>query len=438
MLAVLMLVNILVFCGGVFMFIHKAAPGLNRGVKNIAAIVMVFTLVSYAYYLSLAVKIDIIILADIFTLISLILVAFNAAAYKKIFTTKRSTGINNRDTIFPLVIVLILTCYFFIDGKRWGEGDAITIWNLHAKFLFDANTWKLLFKNSPHPDYPLMLPAIFSFFWRTIDNISPFIPVIFAYFQLIFIPLLVYFSLYNSKNNWFAWVGMFVFVISSNFINVAFLQGADTLLSLFILLTFILYNHLKSSSSNLAFYIGFTAAASTWVKNEGILFLVMFTLVFIVVNRRNRGYLIKYALGTLIPLLALASFKFLYAPQNDLVGNADNTSLLLHHLVDYHRYFIIARYLCSTLFYFYADVLILLIAVVIINRQFFKSPLFVVILLAMAGYFMIYVTSPFDLHWHLATSADRVLQHFYPALVYAILLSLQAWYTKRRGANAVS
>jgi hypothetical protein len=64
--------------------------------------------------------------------------------------------------------------------------------------------------------------------------------------------------------------------------------------------------------------------------------------------------------------------------------------------------------------------------------------LFVVILLAMAGYFMIYVTSPFDLHWHLATSADRVLQHFYPALVYAILLSLQAWYTKRRGANAVS
>ena len=42
----------------------------------------------------------------------------------------------------------------------------------------------------------------------------------------------------------------------------------------------------------------------------------------------------------------------------------------------------------------------------------------------LAGYFFVYVTTPNDLKWQLATSASRLLMHLWPAAILAVFLSL--------------
>ena len=44
--------------------------------------------------------------------------------------------------------------------------------------------------------------------------------------------------------------------------------------------------------------------------------------------------------------------------------------------------------------------------------------------LVLAGYFFVYVTTPNDLKWQLATSASRLLMHLWPAAILAVFLSL--------------
>jgi hypothetical protein len=43
------------------------------------------------------------------------------------------------------------------------------------------------------------------------------------------------------------------------------------------------------------------------------------------------------------------------------------------------------------------------------------------------GYLMVYVTTPYELEWHLRTSMDRLLLQMWPALVLVVML---------RGASA--
>ena len=42
----------------------------------------------------------------------------------------------------------------------------------------------------------------------------------------------------------------------------------------------------------------------------------------------------------------------------------------------------------------------------------------------LACYFLIYVTTPCELHWHLATSAGRLLLHVWPLGTWMLFLSL--------------
>ena len=41
----------------------------------------------------------------------------------------------------------------------------------------------------------------------------------------------------------------------------------------------------------------------------------------------------------------------------------------------------------------------------------------------LAGYFFVYVTTPHDLEWQLATSASRLLMHLWPAAILAVFLT---------------
>ena len=46
-----------------------------------------------------------------------------------------------------------------------------------------------------------------------------------------------------------------------------------------------------------------------------------------------------------------------------------------------------------------------------------------VVCLMLASYYVVYVTTPFDISWHVSTSVDRLLVQLWPALVLTVFWS---------------
>lgn len=131
-------------------------------------------------------------------------------------------------------------------------------------------------------------------------------------------------------------------------------------------------------------------------------------------------------MGILVPTLFLIAFKVFYAPVNDLVAaNSKGVSSFKSVLFNTGRYITIIKFGINMLMNNYMILLMLILAAVVFNRKFFKSFPFIIILLLLGAYFFAYLTTPYDLVWHLTTSIDRLIQQVYPALIYLILLSLR-------------
>ena len=59
------------------------------------------------------------------------------------------------------------------------------------------------------------------------------------------------------------------------------------------------------------------------------------------------------------------------------------------------------------------------------SRRLAGLPMIVgVLILMLAGYFLVYVTTPNDLPWHLNTSASRLLLHLWPLCLLCVFLDL--------------
>ena len=327
------------------------------------------------------------------------------------------------------IAAVVLTVGFNNYVYRWGDWDAWAIWNLHAKFLFYPNNWTNMFTDKmsvTHPDYPLMLPSVIAFIWRGFDSISPFAPIAIAQLILLAIPLTVFLALNRFGHLFAAASALAIFALDTKFINLAASQYADTLLALFILTVFVLYKEIAAGGNmKLLVLLGFFAGSATWVKNEGQLFFAVFSVVFLCQNLRKPTTVLWYCLGALIPVLILLHFKLVLAPANDLV-HANRGAELLVLITSPGRYWLIIKHLILTGIQYYWVVILLLIIVLINKIALVKSVPFAVISLVLVGYFVVYLTTPHDLSWHLGASADRLLHHLYPACIYLILLKLSS------------
>jgi len=94
-------------------------------------------------------------------------------------------------------------------------------------------------------------------------------------------------------------------------------------------------------------------------------------------------------------------------------------------ITDVNRYLTILRFGVKLLVTDYMYALVLIFVTLIINRSYHLSLPFLVISSLLLVYFIIYLTTPYDLNWHLYTSLYRLYQHVYPALIYLCLLSFK-------------
>ena len=126
-------------------------------------------------------------------------------------------------------------------------------------------------------------------------------------------------------------------------------------------------------------------------------------------------------------MFVIILFKIFLAPGNDLLaGNQD----ILKQLLDTHRYVTIAQYAGRTLWEFGSQpipIAVILFAYTIFVGKTKNStqaipPVLFTVSAQLMFYFSIFVISPHDLEWHLATSLNRLYLHVFPLVLLCLLM----------------
>ena len=323
-------------------------------------------------------------------------------------------------------------------GDGW---DAFAIWDLHARFLFRGGPhWKDGF--SPlipwsHPDYPLLLSAANAHFWRYLGSESWVVPsaiaLIFAFSTvgLLFSGL----SILRGQNQ--AFLGGTVLLATPFFVEQGTSQYADVPLSFFFLATIVLLCIHDSGmrSPGLLALAGMTAGFAAWTKNEGLLFLGAIVLARVVILARHEGWIfcgrqtLPMLLAALPVLLVIAYFKVRVAPAGDLFSSPAS---LWHKLLDPARYWATFQWYAKELLRFghwwlIPGTVLLAGYYFIVGKEVgsYEDGIRISVLalgLTLAGYFAVYLITPYDIHWHLRSSLNRLFLQVWPSAIFLFFL----------------
>ena len=328
-------------------------------------------------------------------------------------------------SIIVMGLISYLSFMFIPHSGRWGRWDARAIWTLHARFMVDQNHWRNMFAPSiswTHADYPLMLSSLIAMCWKALGANDAVLPCVIAYVVFVLILLATYSGLKEKTNPLLATLALIAFAFTPMFAKVAAFQGADTMLSLFILMAIISAHQSEAKTSpKLLFVAGFIAGFTGWIKNEGLAFTLIFSIGMLWHYRRSLRSLLPYLAGLTLPITIIVIFKICYAPSNDIIhAQGHNT---LSQLTDLSRYKLIATFFTRNFRLLYPIPII--IAALIILRGYERIlDIHLFILLAMLGVYIItFLITPRDLQWHLETASERLFIQLFPAFVY-VLLSL--------------
>jgi hypothetical protein len=189
--------------------------------------------------------------------------------------------------------------------------------------------------------------------------------------------------------------------------------------------------YLHTESSGLVTLAGLTAGFSAWTKNDGIPFVIITSLVIVMisVHKRQKITAVRFFQGLVTPMAALGVYKIFFAAPGNIIANG---SALLARLLDFSRFRIVLEFFISNTFSFGGPpvgyVWILLIFAIIggINLGDRNSSYIALMLfLQYAVYFTIYLITPLDLKWHLASSGGRVLMHLFPLYIFVVFIYLR-------------
>jgi hypothetical protein len=318
---------------------------------------------------------------------------------------------------------------WYLAHRPHGKWDAWAIWNLRARFLHRGGEhWTAAF--SPllpwtHPDYPLLLPGAVARGWSYAGEETTLVPRLIAVlFGAATIGLLMS-TLTRLRDTSQGYLGGLVLLATPYFLELTTDQYADVPLAFFFLASAALWEiqDRQGSGIRLPLLAGLLTALAAWTKNEGMLFLAVAVLVRLRGGARRE--LAAFLVGALPVVLVLAYFKLHLAPVNDLIGG-QGVRATLERLADVRRYGLIAW------FYLVALVSIgpgLAVVLAVYRLLLGGAPLRpgrghtpAVLALMLAGYAVVYLTTPNELAWHLSDSVHRLFMQLWPSALLAVFL----------------
>jgi hypothetical protein len=342
--------------------------------------------------------------------------------------------------VFIVLVTSSLVSFLAISSNLvHGGWDAWLIWNLLARFLYrGGENWHTAFNNLPmnhHADYPLLIPCSIARIWQLNGGETQYAPILIGLLFTIAVLGLTFSTICLIKNRNQAWLAGIVMTGATNYIVLGAYQYADVPLSYFFMATLALFflQDLTESNNGLSVLAGIMGGLACWTKNEGLLFLLLIGIVYIfliLVKQRKKmliRQLLTFSAGAALILTIVIYYKIAYAPANDLIHQL-NMKLLLHNILDASRYYDIGKNILDTILN--ANPLLLFVMLYPFYSGIQKDVIHKdstilatsTILLLFAGYYFIYVVTPYDLKWHLASSLSRLLMQIWPSIILLVFV----------------
>jgi hypothetical protein len=182
---------------------------------------------------------------------------------------------------------------------------------------------------------------------------------------------------------------------------------------------------------------GLSAGLAAWTKHEGILFLAILSALWVLSRWRRRtralNEAMRFTAGAAVPLITLIFFKIFFAAPTGLIEENTGGSITTK-LLDAARHTQIILATAPRLVnwggWTWPVVLPLLLvwSTLSVNRSVGRRSTevwitFGVVILMMAGYYLAYAISPYDLAWHIETSIDRVMVQLWPTFLLGCFMS---------------
>jgi len=345
-----------------------------------------------------------------------------------------------------IFVVVIKTAVFMaqVQSKPHGDWDAWGIWNQRARFLALAGDgWPRAFSRIiswSHPDYPLLIPGSVARIWLAAGELSSFVPAIIAgLFTIGVLSLLIAGTAFLS--GWAqGYLAGICLLAANGFMDHAASQYADVPLSFFFLATLLAIGlHARLEQRKWLVLAGLTASLAAWTKNEGLVFFLLVGLTVVLVGMFKQGWrsacldILYFLLGAGPGVMCLLIFKLHLAPSNDLVAGVRVINLegQVTNLGRHAK--IIKSFYHQMLHCFGLKSLWLLIGIytpfvgIRVSQQLMHLSGCVMVLSGMlVSYYLVFLTTPYDLTWHLNTALDRLFYQMVPCLIFLIFAVLKS------------
>lgn len=340
-------------------------------------------------------------------------------------------------SVGALVVRLVRAWIITTFRSPLGDWDAWAIWNLRARFLFSAESWRHGFSPEiawSHPDYPLLLPSSVARGYSWVGEPTWVAPAVLALIFLLAIPAVAALTVARLRGTVPALVAA-VLCLGVVYSSLAFSQYADMPLALYFLAAnaLLLLAHWRPDGRSMWPLAGLMAGAVVWTKNEGWVMLVALLATELLVchwsasaTRPTRGDRLAFALGLLPMLVVTIGFKVVLAPANDVATRA-----LWAQLASPARIAMVARHFASLLLApgpFHLPLAPLLAGYLLLQGASMPAAarpavqaLAIRIGLVLAAYGAIYMITPLPLQWHLETSAQRLVMQVLPSLILLVM-----------------
>jgi hypothetical protein len=326
--------------------------------------------------------------------------------------------------------------------------DAVSNWGLKAKAIFIAGTIPENFLQNPsyqvfHPDYPLLVPLLEGYVYRFVGDLrEASAKLVFPLFLAACTPVLFATLRRAGQTRRSGFLFCFILVSVPYFSEQATNGYADVVVS-FYFGAASLYLCLWQTTARTLFLVlsALLTACVALTKNEGVVLIGIHVAWLAIIllsrsgtaSRRRLSYLGIYVCVLVVVLMPWYRFQSSLGLRNDVINrealvgglqwaNLNRVAPILYHLQTQifgpKNWNLVWVLLC--------------VAVGLRRRLLLRLPsvsILCVVASVLLAYGSVYVVTPysvppFDVAWHLRTSASRLLLHVLPQVVFLIGLAL--------------
>ncbi len=260
-----------------------------------------------------------------------------------------------------------------------------------------------------HPDYPNIGPAFIAGFSKLIGYWNEVFPKVAL--TLIYLPALIILNKYFNKNDFFL-VLAFVFFTTGKFIVNGEMDGLVAIYFTLSVLT--IYNLIIVKEENFIIYAtpALLIIILSLLKMEGfvlsMILLSVTTLILIYKKKINQKFIFTFIIA-LIPAFIWQLFTVTIDISNANTPYNYNVEKFSERIMNIKDYLLITKYLIlnekfliSIFFYIFAYLLTK-------NKNIFLYGLSIILIYTTTLY-IVYLSTPLDIEWHLDSSATRVVK----------------------------